>query len=524
MIPGELLSRLDIVDATSSELNSGNRLMPNRWDYRALAADSELVGRLLTTAIRREDFGGPAGTILVDKGWRGTRPINELALVDRVAYRAIVSSIAESLPDYLRSREPIGDFQQAPIGVEGALYVSKTDVASYYEFVDHELLERELIAQTADEPAIAVLFKLLRGIMGRRVGIPQVHKCSDILGDVYIDPVRRRMLRAGYQTFSYSDDFRISSPSLGEARKSLERCAEEVRRLGLVLNERKTYTYSVEKYENSIGSFARAERQLFEGDGGLSLLDLDSGHYQDEILDDAEMRLSDIPVVGELDSDEAINDSDDSNSGVDDDIDSPQANAARRAWQLWIEEEETEDAQAAADAAITQILVERSLQRLGMIGDEGPLVNLSLLLRYEPALTPQISSYLRHFAMHGSGNRVKVRDALDEITSEGVLSTWQSLWIAETAGAIRKSNRRRAHYDWLEQCIESPHSGLAATAAAAVSRIGIGDAARIAEATERIASEWKPLAVWALARIDNDFALATCDSELERHLVKAARE
>jgi hypothetical protein len=29
----------------------------------------------------------------------------------------------------------------------------------------------------------------------RRVGLPQVHSASDVLGDTYIDPVRRRMLR-----------------------------------------------------------------------------------------------------------------------------------------------------------------------------------------------------------------------------------------------------------------------------------------------------------------------------------------
>jgi len=79
-----------------------------------------------------------------------------------------------------------------------------------------------------------------------------VHTASDILGDTYIDPVRRRMLIRGYATFTYSDDFRIASQTLGAARAAVEACAEEVRGLGLVLNDRKTYTYGTRKYRESL--------------------------------------------------------------------------------------------------------------------------------------------------------------------------------------------------------------------------------------------------------------------------------
>jgi hypothetical protein len=143
-------------------------------------------------------------------------------------------------------------------------YVSKTDVTAYCEFVDHELPCAELIAQTGEELAAESLTELLASALGRGVGLPQVHPSSDVLGDTYIDPARGRLLRRGHAVFTYSDDFRIASRSLGDARASLEACAEEVHALGLVLNERKTYTYRTAKYRDSLTSFADAERRLFE--------------------------------------------------------------------------------------------------------------------------------------------------------------------------------------------------------------------------------------------------------------------
>jgi hypothetical protein len=90
--------------------------------------------------------------------------------------------------------------------------------------------------------AVDSLLAVLASTMGRSVGIPQVHPASDVLGDTYIDPVRRRMIRHGYYTFTYADDFRITAASLGRARAAVEACAIEIRRRGVVLNERKTLT------------------------------------------------------------------------------------------------------------------------------------------------------------------------------------------------------------------------------------------------------------------------------------------
>lgn len=256
------------------------------------------------------------------------------------------------------------------------------------------------------------------------------------------------------------------------------------------------------------------------------MLDLDSIGYRDDPIDDGvELSLGDSPIIGGIDLDEAVgHSSGEEDSEENQDPQSPQARAARQAWRLWLQEEESEDAQSRADAAITQSLVGRSLARLGMIGDDGPLSSLSALLRYEPALTPQVTSYLRHYAVHGKENREKIRDTLDQLTAEGVLSNWQSMWIAEAAGSIRKSARTNiTHYQWLQDCLASNHSGLAATAAAATARLGIGDARQVAKTMDRISPEWRLLLVWALARIDRGLAETCADSALERLLIQKAQ-
>ena len=292
----------------------------------------------------------------------------------------MVDCLSQTQPEHLTSREPVSEFKRSALATDNTKYVTKTDVAAYYEFVDHELLEEELLAQTSDEAAIEAVVGLLGRVMRRRVGLPQVHKCSDVLGDIYIDPVRRRLTRLGYTVFTYSDDFRICSPSLGSARSALDACAIEVRQLGLVLNERKTFTYHVKNYRKSLDSFELAERRLFEAGDDASLLDLDVDLYDDEgeLSDEtANLTLGPIPAQGEVDQDEAIEEGAPSADETQNDPNSPQANAARRAWRLWIEEDESEDAQGRNDAAITQTLLSRALARLGAIGDPGPLANLT---------------------------------------------------------------------------------------------------------------------------------------------------
>lgn len=515
-----LLRRMDLAKAVELELSARNRLLPRRWDHVALAPESAAVEAWLRPQLRRGPSRRIASIVFADKGWRGTRPLHVMPLQDRVLYRALVELIRVALPERLRRRSPIDQFRNAPLDVPDVEYISKTDVTSYYEFVDHDLLYAELIAQTGEELAVDTMADLLASVLGRRVGLPQVHPASDVLADTYIDPVRRRLLRRGYAVFTYSDDFRFASASLGDARASLEACAMEVRSLGLVLNERKTFTYGANNYRKSLKSFADAEQRLFAEDASpdpFSALGFPDTDYSDEGGDvTAQSSLGASPLGGTIDEDEAFATD---NGETHEDINPQRLRAAQRAWELWLNEDESEDIQSGQDAAITQSLVGRALPALGAAGDSGPLSSLSELLRFEPALTPQVAAYMDAYGRNGQRARADLRSALDEALTGHILSTWQEMWLAHAAGGIRRSRRKHSYEDWLAQCITDGPDGIAATAAAALGRIGRGDPEIVAAAVDRISPEWKRLAFWGLIGLDRERAEDTADDELDRLLL-----
>ena len=541
MSPRDVLDRIDLPAAVAAELQVRNRLLPRRWDHTALAQNPDDVAARMRPALRRRRPGpARADVLLADKGWRGTRPLDVLALQDRVLYRAVVDLIKMSLPEHLSSRPPMAEFRRAPLGAEGATHISKTDVTAYYQYIDHELLADELIAQTGEEPAVDALMGLLRALMGRGMGIPQIHPVSDVLGDTYLDPVRRSLLREGLAVWRYADDFRIASASLGEARRALETCAAAVRERGLVLNERKTLTYVRATYEDSLDRFRRAEQELFSSSGGddddgddLALLDDSYADPADDAEDDTPDAHAAPTTLGAAPLDAAVDD--DEANAVHDDAEDPEApssaldtalavrrtEAARRAWYLWIEEEEDDEQQQSTEsAAITQSLVGRALPALGAAGDNGPLKNVSQLLRYEPAITPQIAAYLtRYAATSATANHAAAR-ALGSVARSDLVSPWQTLWLAHTAGRLRPAPGDDLA-QWLTELVHDGRDALAATAGAALGRRGEGDPAALARRLEHIAREWRSLLLYGLGLLAPALAVDTSDSDLDRLLLAA---
>jgi hypothetical protein len=501
----------NLEEAVRLELLSRNRLMPRRWDHVALANEPAAVAAALRPLVRRGPSGRVASIVLVDKDRRGARPLHMMTLVDRVLFRLLVDDLRPALPDHIRERWPIDAFRRAPLGVEGATHVVKTDVTAYFEYIDHEMLRAELLNQTGREPSVDSLMTLLASVHGRLVGIPQVHPCSDVLGDTYLDAVRRRLIRQGHPTFLFADDFRITADSLGRARDALEACSTEVRRLGLVLNERKTLTFRLATYQQSLDTYAEAEARLFEGDDPFGL-GFQSSY--DEVQTDEPLTLGDQPLGGGLEDNEALTDDNGRDPERDEDIAPERAAAAARAWDVW--DEETE-----ADPAIRQSLLGRALPTLGAIGDERPVRALSRLLGREPSLTPEVAVYLEAYANGGPRARMTVRRQIDALVDRDVLSLWQQMWIADIAGGLRRARDTHRYEEWLHECIRSDHPGLAATAAAAIGRIGRGDRASIAECVEKAEPEWRTLAYWGLVGVDADLAERVAENKIDRQLLTA---
>ncbi len=518
-----LIPRLNFKDALKAELGSSNRLFPVRWDQRVLLARSDEVANNIRNRLTKRVEPTRAETVFVDKNRRGTRPISQLSLIDRVLYRALVDLIAASMPAYLSNRSPHADFVSAPLAVDGTEFVSTSDVAAFYEYVDHDVLATELEAQSGEALAIDALIALLFDLMGRRVGIPQIHAASDVLGDTYIDVVRRRLYRSGFAVFTYSDDFRIATDSLASAKSALEMMAREARSLGLTLNESKTFTYRLAKYTESLEAFAKAEAQLFEETDVDEFVLIRSGHY--ELIDEAATEAAeDAKSFGSTPEDDAIStDSEPTSSSAHVEPTPAQAGAASRALAKWVEEHDGQGDSTSQQTATTESLLAVSLPLLGAAGDTSGLEHISAVLRQAPALTPNVAAYLTRLARHGLTERRLIRQTLDELVSEHSFSTWQQMWLAEAAGSVRRAKRRYGHYEWLKECLQDHDPALRAVAASALARLGLASADELRALLDGVGPAWRTLVLWAVAIVDVDVAEAAAEDKIERILVEEVR-
>lgn len=88
-----------------------------------------------------------------------------MGLEDRLAYRAVLSPLAGQLRNS-RLEATYDEFQTAPLDEPGCDFVVKTDVAAYYQYIDHERLVDEVIAQTGDDLAVTAAVQLLQEATG----------------------------------------------------------------------------------------------------------------------------------------------------------------------------------------------------------------------------------------------------------------------------------------------------------------------------------------------------------------------
>ncbi len=150
-----LPDELQAVDARSvvrEELAYGNSLLPPRWGDLALRDAECDVAAWFRAASRRDISVTPEDIIMARKASRGGRPLSHMGLLDRLRLRAVASLIeSELLETHDRSRGAHEAFRQAPLQVPNCRYVVKTDIAAYYQYIDHERLVDEVVAQIGDD-------------------------------------------------------------------------------------------------------------------------------------------------------------------------------------------------------------------------------------------------------------------------------------------------------------------------------------------------------------------------------------
>lgn len=489
-IPKALLAEIDHRSVVNAELSSRNRFLPPDLAELAMADQAPAIAERLETLMRREFEPSAQDSVLARKAGRGSRPLPFITLNDRLVYRALVGTLIPRLP-VVPGRSDYDVFARSPLDVPGCRFVLKADIAAYYQYIDHEQLIDEVVAQTGDDHAVTSVVELLQGGTGRRFGLPQMQSASDLLADLYIDPIRRSLIRGGHATFRYADDFRVSCDTYSEALASLELIERAAFDLGLFLNEGKTSTPHREKYEESLGDVSRAEVELFQqlAEQGFEVDDffaLVGGPYG-ETGDDATAESLGLPGHAHDETD------------PNEDTEPPevptsdQLEVAYRVVSLWNTDE---GEQLDWGNAVWSALLRKSLFALEVGRDDRALSRAITLLVREPHLTPQVCGYLSAVGQEEPASVIKV---LDEVCDGDIVSVWQSLWIAHLAGSVNSGTSRRRHVEWLRSQVNSRHDSVSAHAALALARRRYLDAPTAEAAYQRAPEVHRPTAALAMA-------------------------
>lgn len=238
-IETETLRSLDLIAAGQAVTTKPIDRTPLLIIDRCLTG-SEVALKSFATAAYSSGTHVASETLTMPRSGFGPRPVNMIAAPGRAVYGALCERLRTSLPEETRSSENWSNFTSVALDDPGDSYLVEFDIASCYEYVDHELLHRELLLQSMDVEASNAVVGFLGEVFGRPRGLPQLLSPSDLLSDAYLQGIERALLRSGYNVQRYADDFKITATDWGRANDIIEHAADIARGYGLVLSSGKT--------------------------------------------------------------------------------------------------------------------------------------------------------------------------------------------------------------------------------------------------------------------------------------------
>lgn len=480
LIPHGLLSVSSFADAIGAELVASRSLIPDDMTTRELLLSEK--DHLSVWAHRRssgEFTPVPAQIVNVRKSGHGIRPVAELSLRDRLTYHALVNRWQGTLPNPDHSGNSYEAFLTAPLdATDSSSYIVTSDITACYEYIDHGLLAREILARTGDSAGVKALTDLLGGLTGRSFGLPQQSQDSDILAEAYLSIIERRLLRLGLAIWRYNDDFRIAAQNWSSALMAIDALDRECRKFGLTLNGAKTIIRKRATYTRSLNRRSALLNDL--STDGVDLADVATSPYaadSDDTADSTLMTTAALSVVERWNNLEER---------------SLTSNLLQR---LTPDEMETR--------SVLAELMRWSLMTLSTSPIE-PLVlrACSQALRSEQSLTPYVARYLR---VASRNDDVALTPWFESfLNTNPYLTHWQAWWIAPEirnfSGSYARASKQLA---WLQSvwrdstCPEPVRAGLALCAA----QTGIAEASELLQVYESMTDIGRPLLAFAIGAI-----------------------
>lgn len=451
----QLVKELRLDMAIEKEAKSTRNLLPPEIGWDRIVENSPRLQQWIVSQLRAGFTPGGQQVTAVRKT-QGARPVPIWGVVERIIYRALTDLVLGDGFKLDRSADAYLAFINAPVRYSERLqrksrkpqdgqklfffmqsdieYVVKSDIAAFYQYVDHAVLGQELQARGGDFDAISHLLELLREVQGRTYGLPQLFDSSDELSEIYIDRVERQLLRQGLSIWRFNDDFRIACRTYHDALNSIEQLDAAARDAGLVISESKTLTFRFINYMFDSLSLTREP-----GIDGVPLDDVEAvvGDYTDDFSQDLEAARSLIHKAQVTDV-------------PDDGLDLRKIN--------------TDNLR----------LLRRALGSLTHAADAGVTEDILRLFIYVPALSPTLFRYLSSVYLIAPD---RVTDVVDEMISHASMNEWQHQWVLWTIhdlgllreGALGQLDNR---ISWVKnKRLESPSAMTAAYATLALSAV-----------------------------------------------------
>lgn len=406
--------------------------MPLSINQGALTANSNNLGAWLDTSIRLDFDPIRPQIVPVRKSKHGVRPVAELALRDRLMYRALVDKWSDNLAPPDRSSEAYHKFKWAPLE-DAPSYVVSSDITAFYQYIDYDLLQRELDVQVRDPDGIAVLMEFLRGLSGRNTGVPQQNYASDVLAEALADVLERALLHSNLKVWRYNDDFRIATTSWSESLAAIDLLETRARQMGLALNDGKTVIRKVAKYRDYI-TRRDAMMDKIANELGIDLGDYEPGPYQEFDADDL-----------------------------------PEGEAA--AYQAVLERWLTARNDELDELEVLSDLVKMALSNLAGDAANDRAVEICLeLLKTEQHLTPQVCQFLERIP--GELEQSLLDRFAGLLQSGRYLTTWQCLWLqrplARLSDLMADGDDGRIRARWVREIFDNVAGGEVVRSAAAL--------------------------------------------------------
>ena len=269
LVPSTLAERLNFTRAVREELARPPDRLPSRVAEHAVGRRYKRTGDRIQALAEGGFRTDEELVIWMPKARFQYRPLSAVAFDARVLFRAIVRDLTGALLEEDRLKDTSATFEQDVLEDEGAKYVLISDIASFYQYVDHEYLEQRLIESTGRADSPSAVRDFLDGLMRSGIGLPQNLGPSDDLAELITAPLQRRLERVGFHTARHNDDFRVGARTFQAARRALELLHEETRQVGLSLNDAKTRILRRETYEANLGEVETYGEETIDAEGDI---------------------------------------------------------------------------------------------------------------------------------------------------------------------------------------------------------------------------------------------------------------